>query len=80
MHSPGTDTPSSPPTEPPEMPPLSRLTLAEVIRPRYEELFLLIQRELRRSGFDEMLAGGVVLTGGSRRTLAAGRVSSRRSA
>ena len=44
---------------------LSRLTLAEVIRPRYEELFLLIQRELRRSGFDEMLAGGVVLTGGS---------------
>ena len=44
---------------------LSRLTLAEVIRPRDEELFLLIQRELRRSGFDEMLAGGVVLTGGS---------------
>ena len=44
---------------------LSRLPLAEVIRPRYEELFLLIQRELRRSGFDEMLAGGVVLTGGS---------------
>lgn len=44
---------------------LSRYTLAEVIRPRYAELFGLIQKELVRSGFSEMLAGGVVLTGGS---------------
>ena len=44
---------------------LSRHTLAEVIRPRYEELFTLIARELRRSGFDELSAGGIVLTGGS---------------
>ena len=50
-----------------ERPPrrLSRHTLAEVIKPRYEELFLLIQRELRKSGFEDMLAGGIVLTGGS---------------
>ncbi len=50
-----------------ERPPrrLSRHTLSEVIKPRYEELFQLIQRELRKSGFEDMLAGGVVLTGGS---------------
>ena len=32
---------------------LSRQTLAEVVEPRYEELLLLIQNELRRSGFEE---------------------------
>ena len=44
---------------------LSRQTLAEVIEPRYEELLQLIQAELRRSGFDHLLAGGIVMTGGS---------------
>lgn len=44
---------------------LSRRTLVEVIEPRYEELFQLIQAELRRSGFEDVLAAGVVLTGGS---------------
>ncbi|MAA75389.1 MAG: cell division protein FtsA [Salinisphaeraceae bacterium] len=44
---------------------LSRYTLAEVIKPRYEELFVLIQKELMRSGYDDLIAGGVVLTGGS---------------
>lgn len=44
---------------------LSRQTLAEVIEPRYEELLQLIQAELRRSGFDNLLAGGIVMTGGS---------------
>jgi len=44
---------------------LARQTLAEVVEPRYEELLMLIQAELRRSGFEEMLAAGVVLTGGS---------------
>ncbi len=44
---------------------LSRQTLAEVIEPRYEELLQLIQAELRRSGFEKLLAGGVVMTGGS---------------
>ncbi|MEA1048720.1 cell division protein FtsA [Lamprobacter modestohalophilus] len=50
-----------------ERPPrqLSRQTLAEVIEPRYEELLNLLQNELRRSGFEELIAGGVVLTGGS---------------
>ena len=44
---------------------LSRQTLAEVVEPRYEELLTLIQSELRRSGFENLIAGGVVLTGGS---------------
>ncbi|HEX5637293.1 MAG TPA: cell division protein FtsA, partial [Gammaproteobacteria bacterium] len=44
---------------------LSRQTLAEVVEPRYDELLSLVQAELRRSGFEEMIAAGVVLTGGS---------------
>ncbi len=46
---------------------LARQTLAEVVEPRYEELFTLIQAELRRSGFEELVAAGYVLTGGSSR-------------
>jgi len=44
---------------------LARQTLAEVVEPRYEELFHLVRKELRRSGFEELIAAGVVLTGGS---------------
>ena len=44
---------------------LSRQTLAEVVGPRYEELFTLVQAELRRSGFEDRIAAGIVLTGGS---------------
>ncbi|MES2355782.1 MAG: cell division protein FtsA [Pseudomonadota bacterium] len=44
---------------------LSRQTLAEVVEPRVEELYTLVQAELRRSGFEELLSSGVVLTGGS---------------
>jgi len=44
---------------------LVRQTLAEVIEPRYEELFSLVQAELRRSGFEDLIAAGVVMTGGS---------------
>jgi cell division protein FtsA len=44
---------------------LARQTLAEVVEPRYEELLSLVQAELRRSGFEEICAAGVVLTGGS---------------
>lgn len=44
---------------------LSRLTLSEVIRPRYEELFKFIRKELHRSDWYDVIAGGVVLTGGS---------------
>ena len=43
---------------------LSRQTLVEVVGSRYDELFTLVQRELRRSGFEEVVASGVVLTGG----------------
>ena len=44
---------------------LARQTLAEIVEPRYEELFNLIRDELRRSGFEEAIAAGIVLTGGS---------------
>ncbi len=44
---------------------LARQTLAEVVEPRYEELFGLVRDELRRSGFEELIAAGIVLTGGS---------------
>jgi cell division protein FtsA len=44
---------------------LSRQALAEVVEPRYEELFNLIQAELRRSGFEHLMAAGIVLTGGT---------------
>jgi len=44
---------------------LARQTLAEVVGPRYEELFTLVQDELRRSGYEDLMAAGVVLTGGS---------------
>lgn len=44
---------------------LSRQILAEVVEPRYEELLTLLHNELRRSGFEDLVAGGVVLTGGS---------------
>ena len=52
-----------------ERPPrrLARQTLAEVVEPRYEELLTLVQAELRRSGFEDLMAAGVVLTGGSSR-------------
>ena len=43
---------------------LSRQTLAEVVEPRYDELFKLVLSELRRSGFEQLVASGIVLTGG----------------
>ncbi|MGI9323263.1 MAG: cell division protein FtsA [Pseudomonadales bacterium] len=44
---------------------LSRQALAEVVEPRYDELFTLIQAELRRSGCEKLIAAGIVLTGGT---------------
>ncbi|OQX12611.1 MAG: cell division protein FtsA [Thiothrix lacustris] len=44
---------------------LSVQTLASVIEPRYEELFSLVLQELRRSGYEERIGAGIVLTGGS---------------
>jgi cell division protein FtsA len=46
---------------------LSRQNLAEIIEPRVEELLLLVQAELRRSGFEELIGSGIVMTGGSSR-------------
>jgi cell division protein FtsA len=50
-----------------ERPPrrLARQSLAEVVEPRYVELMELVQAELRRSGFEDLCAAGMVLTGGS---------------
>jgi cell division protein FtsA len=44
---------------------LSRQMLAEVIEPRIEELYSLVQAELRRSGYEDLLSSGIVITGGS---------------
>lgn len=44
---------------------LSRQALAEVVEPRYEELFTLVQSKLRRSGFEDLIPAGIVITGGS---------------
>ncbi len=43
---------------------LERQTLAVVVEPRYEELFSLVLAELKRCGFESMIAAGMVLTGG----------------
>jgi cell division protein FtsA len=44
---------------------LSRQILAEIIEPRVEEIFALVAREVTRSGYEDILASGVVVTGGS---------------
>jgi cell division protein FtsA len=44
---------------------VSRLRLAEVIEARAEEILTLILREVKRSGYDGLLAAGLVLCGGS---------------
>lgn len=44
---------------------MSRHTLAEVVEPRYQELFELVQEELRQSGLEDQIAAGYVLTGGT---------------
>ena len=50
-----------------ERPPreLSRQALADVVEPRYDELFHLIQAEIRQSGYEDLLAAGMVFTGGT---------------
>jgi cell division protein FtsA len=47
---------------------LARRALAEVVEPRLEELLGLVQADLRRSGFEELIAAGVVMTGGTSST------------
>lgn len=44
---------------------LSRQLLSEIIEPRAEEIFSLVGREIKKTGHGEMVASGVVITGGS---------------
>lgn len=44
---------------------VSRKILSEIIEPRVEEIFSLIQNEITRSGYSDVLAAGMVLTGGT---------------
>ncbi len=43
---------------------LSKLVLSEIIEPRVNEVFTLVQKELTRAGCEEILTSGMVLTGG----------------
>ena len=47
--------------------PIRRQYLSEIIEPRAEEIFTLLRKEILRSGFEEMLGAGIVLTGGGSR-------------
>lgn len=47
---------------------LSQTMLAEVMRPRFEELFRYVRKELHRADVYDLIAGGVVLTGGVAQT------------
>jgi cell division protein FtsA len=44
---------------------LSRQILAEIIEPRVEEIFSLVRQELIKSGFEDRISSGIVITGGS---------------
>ncbi len=44
---------------------ISKRALAQVVAARYEELFALVLTELRRSGFEDLITAGIVLTGGA---------------
>ncbi|TAL75256.1 MAG: cell division protein FtsA [Rhodanobacter sp.] len=46
---------------------LARQALAQTVQARYEEIFEMVQDRVRTSGYDSMLAAGVVLTGGAAR-------------
>jgi cell division protein FtsA len=44
---------------------LSRQILSEIIEPRVEEIFAFVGREIRNSGYEDLIASGVVITGGT---------------
>ena len=44
---------------------LARQSLAQSVQARYEEIFEMVQDQLRRSGYESLVAAGVVLTGGA---------------
>ncbi|MEE8410133.1 MAG: cell division protein FtsA [Myxococcota bacterium] len=44
---------------------LSKQILTEIIEPRVEEMFSLVHQEVQRTGYEDLLASGVVITGGA---------------
>jgi len=44
---------------------LSRQILSEILEPRMEEIYVLVQQEIVKSGYEDMIAAGIVLTGGT---------------
>ncbi|MFC2074700.1 cell division protein FtsA [Bdellovibrionota bacterium] len=44
---------------------MSRQVLVDIIEPRIEEIFALVHREIIKSGYEDLLASGVVITGGA---------------
>ena len=44
---------------------LTRQILAEIVEPRAEEIFGLVGREIKRTGYEDRIASGIVITGGS---------------
>ncbi len=43
----------------------SRQILAEIIEPRVEEILTLIRQEISKSGYEDLLASGIILSGGT---------------
>lgn len=56
---------------------LSKYSLAEVVEPRYDELFNLVHAEIRRSGLEDIIAAGIVLTGGAAKVTGAVELAER---
>ncbi|MEO8402033.1 MAG: cell division protein FtsA [Gammaproteobacteria bacterium] len=56
---------------------LSMRALAEVVEARYEELFTLVAAEIRRSGLEDLIASGIVLTGGAAKVQGAAELAER---
>jgi cell division protein FtsA len=56
---------------------ISKRALAEVIEARYEELFSLVLAEIRRCGLEDVIAAGVVLTGGASKVEGAAELAER---
>ncbi|MGQ9631680.1 MAG: cell division protein FtsA [bacterium] len=44
---------------------ISKYTLSQIVEPRMQEILELVQKEIRRSGYEDWIAAGVVLTGGA---------------
>ena len=44
---------------------IARRVLCEIVEPRVDEIFMLVKRELQRSGYVDLLASGAVITGGT---------------